>query len=173
VQQIKCISVYNAENTQGLKVITWKTLFLFRKHSKKIIRGWKGGGSWSSLDFGIPTMFPMWILNMFPSSECVPQNVPNSITFYHIFFAQSWTFITSKAGLQGKHLYTSVWELHNVSKFLCYRLIIVARCTNNRKKKKTLLTPSQQIKNLTIYLWSKLICFDLSSWGLPNHCISC
>jgi hypothetical protein len=82
------MSVYNAENTQGLKVITYKTLFLFRKHSKKIKRGWKGGGSWSSLDFGIPTMFPMWILNMFPSSQCVPQNVPNSITFYHIFFAQ-------------------------------------------------------------------------------------
>ncbi len=63
-------------------------------------------------------MFPMWILNMFPSSQCVPQNVPNSITFYHIFFAQRWTFTTIKAGLQGKHLYTSIWELRNVSKFL-------------------------------------------------------
>jgi hypothetical protein len=42
-----------------------------------------------------------------------------------------------------------------------------------KKKKKTLHTPSQQIKNLTIYLWSKVVCFDLSSWGLPNHGISC
>jgi hypothetical protein len=89
VQQIKCISVYNAENTQGPKVIIYETLFLFRKHSKKIKGSWKGGGGWNSLDFGIPTMFPMWILNMFSSSQCVPQNVPNSIPFYHISFAQS------------------------------------------------------------------------------------
>jgi len=31
------MSVYNAENTQGLKVITYKTLFLFRK-SKEVGR---------------------------------------------------------------------------------------------------------------------------------------
>jgi hypothetical protein len=86
VQEIKSISVYNAENTQGLKVITYKALFLFKKHSKKIKGGLKGGGRWASLDFGIPTMFPMWIFNMFPSSLCVPQNVLNSITFFTFFW---------------------------------------------------------------------------------------
>jgi len=90
VQQIKCISVYNAENTQGLKSYNLQDnssyLENIPRKSKEVGREEEAGILWI---FGIPNMFPrVDSETCSPSSQCVPQNVPNSIIFYHIFFAQ-------------------------------------------------------------------------------------
>jgi hypothetical protein len=83
------------------------------------------GGGVIFLDFDVPNVFPPcyqsipYVCVCPPSSQLVPQDVPNSIKPYALAFVQSWTFITyKKLGQRKKHFYipilrvqTSIWKI--------------------------------------------------------------
>jgi len=56
-----------------------------------------------------------WFLKSFPSSQCVPQDVPNSHHTLSHCLGPKLSFHNLQRWPKGKHLHTSIWGVCNVS----------------------------------------------------------
>ncbi len=79
-----------------------------------------------------------WFLKSFPSSQCVPQDVPNSHHTLSHCLGPKLSFHNLQRWPKGKHLHTSIWGVCNVSNLF---FVLFFRWSANQN------SSSQTIKN--------------------------